>query len=317
MIAPALKSSGLKIIPSAQLASYTTFRLGGRCHGLIDCRTPKEITTAVNILTKEKLPFVLIGGGSNLVVSDHGLDCCVIRYFTPEPLIQIDGTTVIVSGSTVLDDLVIAAWQHGLEGLNYASGIPGTVGGAIVGNAGAWGKQVGNVLQSVVLLNRLGERGIVDARDLDFTYRNSNLKQTDEIVVSAIFQLKPGDKHVLQKERDEILKTRHEKHPDLQTYPCAGSFFRNIEPTSKAERRQASGHFLEQAGAKNMKVGGAAVYEKHANIIIKTPGCKSQDVYELSKQMAQAVKDKFGLDLVREVRLVGKFDGGDSKQIMW
>ncbi|PIW64462.1 MAG: UDP-N-acetylenolpyruvoylglucosamine reductase, partial [Candidatus Omnitrophica bacterium CG12_big_fil_rev_8_21_14_0_65_50_5] len=271
----------------------------------------------VTILAKDQLPFVLIGGGSNLVISDHDLNCYVIRYFTPEPLIQIDGTTVIVSGSTALDDLVAAVLRQSLEGLNYASGIPGTVGGAIVGNAGAWGKQVGDVLQSVVLLNRFGERGIVYARDLDFTYRNSNLKQTDEIVVSAIFQLKPCDKQALQKERDDILKTRHEKHPDLQAYPCAGSFFRNIEPTSKAQHRQASGHFLEQAGAKSMKIGGAAVYDKHANIIIKTPGCKSQDVYELSKQMAKAVKDKFGLNLVREVRLVGKFYGGDSQNIMW
>ena len=123
----------------------------------------------------------------------------------------------------------------------------------------------------------------------------------------------------MRQEREEILKIRHEKHPNLKTHPCAGSFFRNIEPTSKAERRQAAGFFLEEAGVKFFRVGGACIFDKHANIIVKSNGCRSQDVYDLHLQMAKAVKEKFGIDLVREVRFVGEFQGRPSgmKQVIW
>ena len=111
----------------------------------------------------------------------------------------------------------------------------------------------------------------------------------------------------MQAERERIMEFRREHHPDWHKEPCAGSVFRNIEPTSAADRRQAAGRFLEEAGAKVMRVGGARLYEKHANIIVADPGCTAQDVWELSEQMAAAVKEKFGIDLVREVRFIGDF----------
>ena len=131
--------------------------------------------------------------------------------------------------------------------------------------------------------------------------------------------MKPGDQKSLQKKRDEVLALRREKHPDLDDFPCAGSFFRNIEPTSKAGKREAAGWFLEQSGVMKLSSGGARIFERHANIIFKSQGCRAQDVFDLSAQMARVVKDKFDLNLIREVRFVGKFDGmpEDIKNVIW
>jgi len=290
------------------LSAYTTFQLGGPCNALIECATPEELIQTVQKLKKENTPFLLIGGGSNIVVSDHGLNTNVIRYLSPTPLIERNGDEISVSASTVLDDLALFCVDEGLEGLNYATGIPGTVGGAVVGNAGAWGKQVGDVLKSALILDEHGKTKTVGPDYFAFSYRHSRLKETNEIIVSVTFTIAPGDPIALAQERAETLKIRAEKHPNLSTHPCAGSFFRNIEPTSKAERRQAAGWFLEQAGGKNLKVGGAYIFEKHANIIIKGPQASAQDVHDLHLKMFDAVKEKFGLQLAREVRFAGKFN---------
>ena len=317
---PILDQFNVPVIKQAPLSDYTTFRLGGCCRALLNCHTPQELELTVGKLIEEKLPFILIGGGSNLVVSDEGLDCFVIRYFSKEPLIKREDHDLIVSGSTVLDDLAECAAEAGLEGLNYTTGIPGTVGGAVIGNAGAFGKQVGDVLVSATLLDvRTGQKKNVKHEDLGFTYRDSNLKKSGDILMDVRFALVPGNREDLVKERHDILKIRGEKHPNLETEPCAGSFFRNIEPTSSAGKRQATGYFLEQAGGKNLKHGGAVIFAHHANIIVKSKDCTAQDVYELSNMMAKLAKDAFDLDLVREVRFVGNFKGRppEIKEMIW
>ena len=304
-----LLDHNINLLSDNRLSSYTTFKLGGPAKGIIQCRTAQELEYAVLLLNSQHERFILIGGGSNLVVSDQGLDCYVIRYVSEAPIIRLRGQELVVGAGTVLDHLAVYAATKGLSGLNYTSGIPGTVGGAIVGNAGAFGRQVGDVLVSATLLDLKGRKRAVKADELKFQYRHSVLKETQDIVLEAVFQVQKGDPVELLKERDEILKIRHEKHPDLTKDPCAGSFFRNIEPTSKAEHRQAAGWFLEQAGGKSLTFGGAAIYPKHANIIIKSHGCSSQDVYELSKMMAALAKTHFNLHLEREVRFVGDFKG--------
>ncbi len=299
------------------LSEYTTFRLGGPCRCLINCQTPIELEKVIQRLVEDTLPFILIGGGSNLVVSDYGVDCVVIRYVSEKPMFERNGNDITVPGSALLDDLAKFAIEQGLEGLNTTHGIPGTVGGAIVGNAGAFGKQVGDVLKSVTLISPEGEKKKAFPEYCQFSYRNSILKKTGDIVVTATFALRPGNKDELFKQRKEILALRWEKHPDLKTHPCAGSFFRNIEPTSKAEKRQAAGWFLDQANGKKLRHGGAVIFEKHANIIVKSDGCRAQDVYELHLKMAELAKKAFGLNLEREVRFVGKFVGVQTKDIIW
>jgi len=298
----------MNTMSSVLLSGYTTFQLGGPCPFLIECATPDELIQTVQKLKKENKHFLLIGSGSNLVVSDHGLNTTVIRYVSPNPLIKRQGNDINVSASSVLDDVAIFCVDEGLEGFNYTTGIPGTVGGAVVGNAGAWGKQVGDVLKSANIIDDQGNIKTVGPDYFGFSYRDSRLKETNDIIISVTFALNQSNPVALAQERAEILKKRAQKHPDMKTEPCAGSFFRNIEPTSKAERRQASGWFLEEAGAKNLKVGGAYVFDKHANIIIKGPTAKSQDVHDLHLKMIDLVKEKFSLQLIREVRFVGKFN---------
>lgn len=305
---PSLKLSNLNVVDQARLSEYTTFKLGGPCKGLISCQTPQELEFAISELKKCECEFILMGGGSNLVVSDDGVDCYVIRYVSDEPIIKQDENNLTVSGGTNLDALANYCAHEGLEGLSCCTGIPGTVGGAVVGNAGAFGKQIGDVTDYVTLLSKSGKKEIVHRDKLAFAYRHSSLKKGDDIVMDVHLALDSGDKIKLLNERQEILDSRREKHPDLLKEPCAGSFFRNIEPSSKAGRRQAAGWFLDQAGGKNLRRGGAYVFHKHANIIIKSKGCTSENVYELSEAMHQLVKEKFNLDLIREVCFVGKFD---------
>ena len=304
----ALRAAGCAVRLNAPLADYTTFRLGGPCPALVACATLEQLTLAVGALHAAQQDFVLIGGGSNLLVSDQGLTHVVVRYVSDQPHIRREGNIVSVSGSTLLDDLIAWTVEEGLDGLVYASGIPGTVGGAVAGNAGAFGRQIGDVIETAVILDPAGQTQIVPAGELGFAYRRSRLQATGEIVAAVRLHLPPGDRAALRHQRAEFLDIRRHKHPDWRVLPTAGSFFKNVAPTSAAGRRQAAGWFLEQAGAQALRVRGARPFEKHANIVVRDGECAAQDVLNLARQMAAAVQRKFGLALEREVRLLGHFE---------
>jgi len=300
------------------LSGCTTFRLGGPCPIFIEGPSADQLPALIQMLNEQKMPFLVIGQGSNLVVSDEGLDCAVIRFCSDTPKIEANGNRVTVSGDTLLDDLALFTIEKEIGDLSFCSGIPGTVGGGIAGNAGAFGRQMGDHLVSAEILGLDGAVRSVTPDELDFSYRHSNLKKTGEIVLSATFELpkvasrllaqaSDAGKTEMQAERERIMEFRKENHPDWRQTPCAGSVFRNIEPSSAAERRQAAGFFLDEAGAKTMRVGGAHIFEKHANMILGGEGCTAQNVWELSEQMKQAVQQKFNLELTREVRFLGNF----------
>jgi UDP-N-acetylmuramate dehydrogenase len=290
-----------------RLSDYTTFRIGGPCEQLITCATSAELANVVRELQERKRPFELIGGGSNLLVSDDGWPGVVVRYANPAAEIQAEGDRLVVSGAAALDALAEWAAENGWAGLEFATGIPGSVGGAVAGNAGAFGRQMSDVVEFARLMRRDGAVHEASRAQLGFGYRRSNLQVSGEIVMSVVLRLQRGDKAQLREERQRILKLRRERHPDWRAQPTAGSFFKNIEPTSAADRRQAAGWFLEQAGAKAMRVGRARVFEKHANIIVADPGATACEVLELARKMAQAVWEKFRLKLEPEVRLLGAF----------
>lgn len=296
-----------------KLSNLGTFQLGGPCEDFVDCPDEAQLVAAVRDCQSSDKRFVLIGGGSNLLFSDEGYDGTVIRYWNPEAVPVLETSARIeVPASAVLDDVARWTAEAGLDGLMCTTGIPGAVGGAVVGNAGAWGKQVGDVLAWVRVLTPAGEVQQLVAAELDFTYRNSKLKRSGDIVLAAAFDLVPADRAALLAERERILKIRWEKHPDLAVDPCIGSIFQNLEPTSAAGRRQAAGFFLEQAGAKSLRIGGARVYEKHANIIVAGEGAKAQDVFDLCAEMTARVREVFEFELRREVRFLGRFAGAEA-----
>jgi len=303
----AFEKASLHVIENASLAQYTTFKLGGPCPFLVECQTPQQVELAIGLLNQHKLPFGIIGGGSNLIISDQGVGHVIIRYFTEIPQIHMSGMAVKVPAGTKIDDLALYCAKHALAGLNFCSGIYGTVGGAIVGNAGAFGQQVSDCLTSVFVLTHSGEKKEIISSNLDFSYRDSIFKRNKEVILEACFGLRKGDKDMLLKERKEILALRRQKHPDINMHPCAGSIFRNLEVDEKNGHRQASGWLLEQAGAKNLKVGHAAIFEKHANIIINTGQASAEDVYALTQMMADSVYKKFKVKLIPEVSFLGEF----------
>ncbi|MDF7806015.1 UDP-N-acetylmuramate dehydrogenase [Pontiellaceae bacterium B12219] len=297
-----------EVIRSPEMRSYTTFQLGGPCPALIHCPDAETLAASAALLVQHSVPYMVIGQGSNLLVSDRGLECVILRYCAEEhPVVEFDGPRVRVSGNTLLDELARLAIEQGIGDLSFCSGIPGTVGGAIAGNAGAFGQQIGDVVTSVRLMDAKGVVTRVQADELAFAYRSSALKTNGAIVLEADLVLKRCDVSMMRQERERILELRRTKHPDWKINPCAGSVFRNVEPTSAAERRQAAGWFLEEAGAKDFKVGGARLFEKHANIIIAEPDARATDVYLLTEKMVNAVEEKFGFKLEREIKLLGDF----------
>ncbi|MGD9781435.1 MAG: UDP-N-acetylmuramate dehydrogenase [Kiritimatiellia bacterium] len=287
------------------LTDFTTFRLGGPCRELAaaaDAQAAEEIIRGWNAAG---VPWRAMGGGSNLLVADEGIPEAVLRVFSEWPDCRLDDGRICASAGTALDALSRFAAEEGRAGLGFASGIPGTVGGGVCGNAGAFGSALGDALDRVEVLTRAGEPKILPRESLEFGYRSSSLQPTGDVVVRAWFRTTAGDRAQLRTEREEILAARREKHPDWRTLPTAGSFFKNLPSGAAGGRRRAAGIFLDRAGAKAMREGGAYVFEKHANIVIAGPGAKARDVAKLTTRMAEAVREKFGFDLEPEVRFWG------------
>ncbi len=299
--------SSVTVVPEATLRDYTTFQLGGTCPAMIDCPDAESLAETATLLHAAAVGFLVIGQGSNLLVSDAGIETVVLRYCTETPQIAFDGCRVRVSGNTLLDDLARLTIERGVGDLSFCCGIPGTVGGAIAGNAGAFGRQIGDVVESVQLLDADGQRREVAGDELGFEYRSSVLKRTGGVVLGAVLKLKPENVETMEAERGRIMELRRSKHPDWRVMPCAGSVFRNVEPTSSAERRHAAGWFLEAVGAREFRVGHAHLFEKHANIIIADLGATAGEVFELTEKMIAAVQEKFGFELEREIKLLGDF----------
>ena len=288
------------------LKKLTTFRIGGPCPLVIFCALESQLEEIVAIFHNHNLNFRVIGGGSNLLISDAGIPHPIIQFSTEKIDVECINKRIIASAATQLDNVVQTAAEKGLKGINFASGIPGTVGGAVIGNAGAFGFQIGDCVEQAEILTPEGSIKTLTRTELKFSYRNSILKYSRNILLSVILDLKQDDPSALIQERNEILNLRRQRHPDYHVIPCAGSFFKNIiQPNGM---RQAAGWFLDRAGCKGLTVGEAAVFEKHANIIINRGQATAHDIMALSSDMKRRVKDMFGIELEPEVRILGMDD---------
>jgi len=299
--------AGFTIRGNVPLSECGSFRIGGPVRTLIECGDPARLGQIRAKLWQLGLPAVLIGSGTNLLFSDEGWPGCMVRYTAPfsAPAPERDGTWR-VHASVPLDALSAWACERGWTGWEAFSGIPGTLGGAVTGNAGAWGTQIGDFVHSLSAWDPEGKALILSRTDCGFTYRNSRLKESGLWVADLrLTEPEKIDPALLAAERQRVLAARAEKHPDWRQTPCIGSFFKNVEPSSAAGRRRAAGWFLEQVGAKELRVGGAGVYHKHANIPVKqTDGCSAADVLALVKELRERVHRQFGLVLEPEVRFL-------------
>ncbi len=287
-----------------ELAPFTTFKTGGSAKYFISAQSVDDVARAAKGAAQLNLPCFFLGGGSNLLVSDHGYDGLIVRIDVRG--LKLFGEAEIECGAgEELGALVDFAAEKSLSGLEFASGIWGTVGGAVYGNAGAFGGDIGSVTAGVTLVDSRGAIRSVGPEYCRFGYRDSYLKTTGEAIVKARFKLKKGDAGHIRQRIEEILALRQDRHPVDEL--SAGCFFKNIHDPSQAHGKIPAGRLLEEVGAKRMAVGGARVFEKHANIIVNTGSATSNDICRLADMLKKKVYEKFGVKLEEEVVRLGKF----------
>jgi UDP-N-acetylmuramate dehydrogenase len=287
---------------AAPLRDLTTLRVGGPAAGICRIRTRDDAQRFLEFAGARGLRWATLGGGSNVFADDVGFAGLLLRPENDE--CAVAGVTVTAGAGLRFDALIERTLAAGLVGLEFASGIPGSVGGAVVGNAGCHGHEIAEFLLAATLLRADGRLETIGPETLTFGYRRSALQGGRDIVLDVTFRLRRADAGPAWRERAERLALRRRKHP--VTEPCAGSWFKNVEPEVAGGRRQAAGELLEQAGALALRVGDAAVYPRHANIIINAGAATSADVAALVELMRAAVASRFGIRLEEEVRRLGR-----------
>ena len=307
------KVCGNALLTNEPLRQHTTFRIGGPADWFVSARSPDELVAALQVAHETRLPVFLLGGGSNLLVSDEGFRGIVIQNAIET--LEFDGAAVQVGCGVDFLHLIRTCRERSLAGLEFAAGIPGSVGGALYGNAGCYGKDIGSYTIEVSLASMDGSR--VETRPAawcEFGYRDSRLKRDPHVLLTALLQLAPGDPEASQKEIDEKLEIRRVKHPQWRIEPTAGSYFKNLPPDwqmpgaklSPGTRRVAAGQLLDECDCRGLRVGDAMVFPKHANIIVNAGRATAREVLELAEIMKARVRAKFGVTLEEEVMFLGE-----------
>jgi UDP-N-acetylmuramate dehydrogenase len=274
------------------LAALSTFNIGGPADFFYKAQSEKDLITLVRLAKEEKIPFVVIGGGSNLLFDDRGFRGLVIKMADQSLKIKQGGKITVAAGM-FLGKLVNLCTQKGLAGLEFAAGVPGTLGGAIVGNAGAWQESIGEKVLRVKVLDEKGEIRWLEQKDCHFEYRDSLFKKEQLIVLGAELFLKQEDPQIIKKRVEENLNKRLSQPKG----PSAGSVFINPLPDSASV-------MIEKCGFKGYQIGGAKISDQHANFIINTGGAKASDVLELIALVEKKVKQQFGVDLKMEIKFL-------------
>ncbi|MBQ9408773.1 MAG: UDP-N-acetylmuramate dehydrogenase [Clostridia bacterium] len=287
-----------RLLQNEPMAAHTTFRVGGPAEVLFLPRDEEELRLAVRLARENGDDVNYIGRGSNLLVRDGGVDGLVICFGEAFSGIEAEGDTLIARAGDTLTHLSNVALERGLSGLEFASGIPGSVGGGMAMNAGAYGGQLSDVVLWARLMDpATGEALTLPRDELDMGYRSTRALKTGALVTQAAFRLVPGDKAEIKAKMDDFNRRRREKQP-LQ-YPSAGSTFKRPE-----------GHFagalIEQAGLKGTRLGGAEVSQLHAGFIINTGSATARDILDLMALVTRRVYEASGVTLEPEVRIVGK-----------
>ncbi|WP_413163717.1 UDP-N-acetylmuramate dehydrogenase [Capilliphycus salinus ALCB114379] len=282
------------------LASYTSYRVGGPAEWYVAPKNLDEIQASLEWAAAQGLSTTLLGGGSNLLISDRGLSGLVIgtRALRSTHFDLATGRLHVAAGES-LPRLAWKAARLGWQGLEWAVGIPGTVGGAVVMNAGAHGSCTSEILVEAEVLSRNGQRSLLTPKDLGYRYRTSNLQNSDRVVLQATFELKPGaDPAKVLADTADQLRSRRSSQP--YHLPSCGSVFRNPGP-------QAAGWLIEQTGLKGYQIGGAQVAERHANFILNCGGATAMDIFQLIRHVQEQVESRWSYLLEPEVRIIGEF----------
>jgi UDP-N-acetylmuramate dehydrogenase len=298
-----------KLLPGVQknvlLKNYTTFRIGGPAKYFFVAATKEDLIKAISVAKKLKLPFFILGGGSNLLVADEGYKGLVIKIKNQKSKIKSTNQKskiIEAESGALLSQIVSLAVKNNLSGLEWAAGIPGTFGGAIRGNAGSFGRSMKDVVKTVTVLKVGSTKSEVrkyKKKDCKFSYRESVFKKKPNLIIlSAEIQLKKGKKREIQSKIKEYLNYRKETQP--LNFPSVGSVFKN--PIGKS-----AGFLIENCGLKGKRIGNVKISDIHANFIVNLGNGKAKDVKKLINLAKKKVKNKFGIDLKEEIQYLGLF----------
>lgn len=287
----------LEYVKDEPMSRHTSFRIGGPARRMAYPKTGEELAAVLRLAKDCGAEYFLLGNGTNLLVADEGLDRVVVdttKYLTKIELLQ-DGVTIRAEAGASLAAVAVFAWKNSLMGLEFAHGIPGSLGGAVVMNAGAYSGEMAQVVRKVTALMPDGEIRILTEEELDFRYRHSVFSSCDAVVLSAELELAHGDENAIRAEMDDLMQRRRSTQP--LEFPSAGSTF-------KRPAGYYAGPLIEKNGFKGVRVGGAEVSEKHAGFVINRGDATCRDVLALIEQIRSTVLEKDGVLLETEVKII-------------
>ncbi|MBB3868178.1 UDP-N-acetylmuramate dehydrogenase [Geobacillus sp. NFOSA3] len=284
------------VLRDEPLKYHTLVKIGGKADFLVWPTTYEQVMEVVRLKEKYQLPFTLLGNGSNVIVRDGGIRGIVmqLKHLTE---IKVEGEKIIAQSGADIKAVSRFALEHSLTGLEFACGIPGSIGGAIMMNAGAYGGEVKDVIDHVKVITQTGECKILKKDDLQLGYRTSIISKTHDIVLEAVFQLKKGDPQKIKEKMDDLTFQRESKQP--LEYPSVGSVF-------KRPPGYFAGKLIQDSGLQGKGVGGAEVSTKHAGFIINKNNATASDYIATIEMVRKTVKEKFGVDLELEVKIIGE-----------
>jgi UDP-N-acetylmuramate dehydrogenase len=306
------EAAGDALLADEPLRHHTTFRIGGPADWFVTARTHAVLVASLAAAKELGLPVFLLGGGSNLLVSDEGFRGVVVKNACES--LEFDGTAALVDGGADYLPFIRACQARGLAGLAYAAGIPGSVGGAVYGNAGCYGQDIGSrVIECTIATLDGAKVETLPAAWFEFAYRDSRLKREPRALLSVLLRLETGDPAEIQREIDEKLEIRRVKHPQWREEPTAGSYFKNLPPGfqvpglphSPGTHRVPAGALLDACDCRGLRVGDAAVFAKHANILVNHGHATARDMLALADTMKSRVRERFGVELEEEVMFLG------------
>ncbi len=282
-----------------RMANHTTFRIGGPADYYVTPKTVGELSAVVQLCRQEQMPYYVVGNGSNLLVSDSGYRGVIIAMTDSLGTCQIDGTRVTAGAGIRLYRLAKQIEEASLTGFEFEAGIPGTLGGALVMNAGAYGSEMKNILTSADVLDRDGRILTLTAEELELGYRHSCIPEKGYLVLSGTFELSHGEPAKIRETMEELSRRRREKQP--LEYPSAGSTFKRPEG-------HFAGKLIEEAGLRGFTVGGAQVAEKHCGFVINRDHATASDVRTLCREVAKRVTERSGVGQEMEVKRLGDIE---------
>lgn len=280
------------------LKPYTTFRVGGAANCLIEIAEKEQLEQVIRYLNIIEYPYFILGNGSNLLVSDKGYKGVILHIADAMSDIRAEGNKIVVQAGALMSKTAKTAMEHGLTGLEFASGIPGTIGGGIVMNAGAYGGEFSQIVESVTVLDRQGQSLILDNETMEFGYRTSAIKNHAFVVTEVCLKLEQGEQEQIRARMAELTGIRKEKQP--LEYPSAGSTFKRPEG-------HFAGKLIMEAGLKGFAIGGAQVSEKHCGFIINKGNATAEEIHALIHAVSDRVYEHSGVRLTPEVIELGEF----------